>query len=60
MLGDVLREIASESGFEVDEDNTYVIDHHSFDTAKDDGYHTRHGLVIQVIVIYIIFLNTTE
>jgi len=41
VTGDVLREIASESGFEVDEDNTYVIDHHSFDTAKDDGYHTR-------------------
>ncbi len=60
MLGDVLREIASESGFEVDEDNTYVIDHHNFDTAKDDGYHTRHGLVIQVIVIDMIFLNTIE
>jgi len=41
VTGDVLREIASESGFEVDEDNTYVIDHHNFDAAKDSGYHTR-------------------
>jgi len=40
VTGDVLREIASESGFEVDEDGTYIIDHHNFD-AKDEGYHTR-------------------
>jgi hypothetical protein len=29
--GDVLREIASECGFEVDEEGTAVIDHHNFD-----------------------------
>ena len=37
--GDVLREIASECGFEVDEEGTAVIDHHNFD-AKDEGRHT--------------------
>jgi oligosaccharyltransferase complex subunit beta len=37
--GEVLREIASECGFEVDEDGTYVIDHLNFD-AKDAGHHT--------------------
>ena len=40
VTGDVLREIASESGFEVDEDGTYVIDHHNFDSV-DGGHHTR-------------------
>ncbi len=29
--GDVLREIASECGFEVDEEGTAVIDHHHYD-----------------------------
>jgi len=38
--GDVLREIASECGFEVDEEGTYVIDHLNFDEAKDSGHHT--------------------
>ena len=37
--GEVLREIASECGFEVDEEGTYVIDHLNFD-AKDTGHHT--------------------
>jgi len=37
--GEVLREIASECGFEVDEEGTHVIDHLNFD-AKDAGYHT--------------------
>ena len=37
--GEVLREIASECGFEVDEDGTYVIDHLNFG-AKDSGHHT--------------------
>jgi oligosaccharyltransferase complex subunit beta len=37
--GDVLREIASECGFEVDEEGTSVIDHHVYD-AKDEGKHT--------------------
>jgi len=38
--GDVLREIASECGFEVDEEGSYVIDHLNFDAAKDAGHHT--------------------
>jgi len=37
--GEVLREIASECGFEVDDDGTYVIDHLHFD-EKDSGQHT--------------------
>lgn len=37
--GDVLREIASECGFEVDEEGTAVIDHHHYD-IKDEGKHT--------------------
>jgi len=37
--GEVLREIASECGFEVDEEGTYVIDHLNFDT-RDSGHHT--------------------
>merc|ERR1712123_332274 len=41
-LGDVLREIASEVGFEADEEGTTVIDHLSYDT-KDEG---KHNLVI--------------
>ena len=38
--GDVLREIASEVGFEADEENNAVIDHLNFDQALDDGKHT--------------------
>jgi len=41
-LGEVLREVASEVGFEADEEGTYVIDHLSYD-AKDEG---KHNLVI--------------
>jgi len=37
--GEVLREIASECGFEVDEEGTHVIDHLNFD-SKDAGHHT--------------------
>lgn len=38
--GDILREIASECGFEADEEGNSVIDHHNFDQAKDEGKHT--------------------
>ncbi len=38
--GDILREIASESGFEADEEGTAVIDHLNFDVDKDEGKHT--------------------
>jgi len=41
-LGEVLREIASEVGFEADEEGTSVIDHLNYD-AKDEG---KHNLVI--------------
>lgn len=37
--GDALRELASECGFEVDEENAAVIDHLNFD-ASDSGDHT--------------------
>lgn len=37
--GDVLREIASECGFEADEEGASVIDHLNFD-EKDSGHHT--------------------
>jgi len=37
--GDVLREIASECGFEADEEGNSVIDHFNFD-VKDEGQHT--------------------
>jgi len=37
--GDVLRDIASECGFEADEEGASVIDHHNVD-VKDTGYHT--------------------
>lgn len=40
MTGDILREIASESGFEADEEGTSVIDHLNYDVNKDDGKHT--------------------
>jgi len=40
LTGDVLREIASECGFEADEENNSVIDHHNFDTNLDGGKHT--------------------
>nr|XP_022909627.1 dolichyl-diphosphooligosaccharide--protein glycosyltransferase 48 kDa subunit [Onthophagus taurus] len=38
--GDVLRELASECGFEVDEEGAYVIDHLNYDIT-DDGEHTK-------------------
>ena len=39
--GDILREIASEVGFETDEEGAAVIDHLNFDAVKDvDGKHT--------------------
>jgi len=41
-LGEVLREIASEVGFEADEEGTSVIDHLNYD-IKDEG---KHNLVI--------------
>merc|ERR1712226_210759 len=37
--GDVLREIATECGFEADEEGNSVIDHFNFD-VKDEGQHT--------------------
>lgn len=37
--GEVLRELASECGFEVDEDGAAVIDHMNYDVS-DDGRHT--------------------
>ncbi|KAF7992650.1 hypothetical protein HCN44_004994 [Aphidius gifuensis] len=38
--GDALRELASECGFEVDEDGATVIDHLNYDTS-DSGHHTK-------------------
>ncbi|XP_013197618.1 dolichyl-diphosphooligosaccharide--protein glycosyltransferase 48 kDa subunit [Amyelois transitella] len=38
--GDIYREIASECGFEMDEESAAVIDHFNYD-ASDDGEHTR-------------------
>ena len=38
-VGDAIRELAAENGFEIDEESTAVIDHLNFD-AKDDGSHT--------------------
>lgn len=38
--GDVLRELASEVGFEVDEEGAFVIDHLNFDVS-DEGQHTK-------------------
>ncbi|CAH0406696.1 unnamed protein product [Chilo suppressalis] len=40
VAGDVYREIASECGFEMDEESAAVIDHFNYD-ANDDGEHTR-------------------
>ncbi|CAH1170420.1 unnamed protein product [Phaedon cochleariae] len=40
ITGDVLRELASECGFEVDEENAFVIDHLNFDVS-DEGQHTK-------------------
>ena len=38
--GDVYREVASECGFEMDEESAAVIDHFNYDVT-DDGEHTR-------------------
>ncbi|XP_057658135.1 dolichyl-diphosphooligosaccharide--protein glycosyltransferase 48 kDa subunit [Diorhabda carinulata] len=38
--GDVLSEIASECGFEIDEEGTFVIDHLNYDLT-DEGQHTK-------------------
>ncbi|KAL3268253.1 hypothetical protein HHI36_007377 [Cryptolaemus montrouzieri] len=40
VTGDVLRELASECGFEVDEEGAYVIDHLNYDVS-DEGEHTK-------------------
>uniref|UniRef100_A0A1B6J273 Dolichyl-diphosphooligosaccharide--protein glycosyltransferase 48 kDa subunit n=1 Tax=Homalodisca liturata TaxID=320908 RepID=A0A1B6J273_9HEMI len=39
LSGDILRELASECGFEIDEEGSSVIDHLNYD-ANDDGKHT--------------------
>jgi oligosaccharyltransferase complex subunit beta len=39
-IGDALRELASECGFEFDEDKTAVIDHLNYDVINDQGKHT--------------------
>lgn len=39
-VGDALRDIAAECGFEYDEDKTAVIDHVNYDTVLDQGDHT--------------------
>jgi len=38
--GDAVRELASECGFEFDDEGTSVIDHLHFDSQLDDGRHT--------------------
>jgi oligosaccharyltransferase complex subunit beta len=38
--GDALRELASECGFEIDEENASVIDHLNYDELLDTGDHT--------------------
>lgn len=35
-VGDLIRELANECGFEIDEEGTYVIDHLNYD-IEDDG-----------------------
>uniref|UniRef100_A0A1B6D8E2 Dolichyl-diphosphooligosaccharide--protein glycosyltransferase 48 kDa subunit n=1 Tax=Clastoptera arizonana TaxID=38151 RepID=A0A1B6D8E2_9HEMI len=39
MSGDILRDLASECGFEIDEEGSSVIDHLNYD-VNDDGKHT--------------------
>jgi oligosaccharyltransferase complex subunit beta len=39
-LGDAIRELATENGFEFDEEPTSVIDHHNYDATLDAGDHT--------------------
>ena len=39
-IGDALREVAVEHGFEFDEAGTAVIDHHNYDQTLDAGDHT--------------------
>jgi oligosaccharyltransferase complex subunit beta len=38
--GEAIRELASEVGFEIDEENAAVIDHMNFDELLDNGDHT--------------------
>lgn len=38
-VGDLIRELANECGFEIDEENSAVIDHLNYD-IEDDGKHT--------------------
>ncbi|XP_067130403.1 dolichyl-diphosphooligosaccharide--protein glycosyltransferase 48 kDa subunit [Centruroides vittatus] len=38
-VGDIMREVANECGFEIDEEGSAVIDHLNYD-ASDDGKHT--------------------
>ncbi|CAI5441651.1 unnamed protein product [Caenorhabditis angaria] len=39
-IGDAIRELAVENGFEFDAPGTAVIDHHNYDTSLDSGDHT--------------------
>ncbi|XP_037566689.1 dolichyl-diphosphooligosaccharide--protein glycosyltransferase 48 kDa subunit [Dermacentor silvarum] len=38
-VGDIIRELANECGFEIDEEGSYVIDHLNYDVS-DEGKHT--------------------
>ncbi|OWA54463.1 Dolichyl-diphosphooligosaccharide--protein glycosyltransferase 48 kDa subunit [Hypsibius exemplaris] len=39
-LGEAVRELTAEFGFELDEDLTRVVDHFNYDSKLDDGSHT--------------------
>ncbi|XP_019866968.2 dolichyl-diphosphooligosaccharide--protein glycosyltransferase 48 kDa subunit [Aethina tumida] len=49
VTGDVLRELASECGFEVDEEGAFVIDHLIYDVS-DDGQHTKLALSAENLI----------
>jgi oligosaccharyltransferase complex subunit beta len=49
-IGEGIRELANECGFEFDEERTAVIDHINFDALNDEGKHTTiHVLPSQLI-----------
>ncbi|GAU98237.1 hypothetical protein RvY_09412 [Ramazzottius varieornatus] len=39
-LGEAIRELTAEFGFELDDESTRVVDHFNYDTKLDDGTHT--------------------
>lgn len=61
MSGDILRELASECGFEVDEEGAAIIDHLNYDVRDQGKVFEVVYILIYVLVLYfisILYINS--